>query len=82
VVRHPNRVPELRELRLLSGGDDYELAFTAPQSNRAELEALSAELKLPLSRVGSIHAGEPKLQVLDARGGAVAVERGFDHFAP
>ncbi len=67
---------------VLSGGDDYELAFTAPQSNRGELQALSAELKLALSRVGSIQAGEPKLQVVDARGAPMAVERGFDHFAP
>ena len=67
---------------VLSGGDDYELAFTAPQSNRGELEALSAELKLALSRVGSIQAGEPKLQVVDAQGRPMSVERGFDHFAP
>ena len=67
---------------VLSGGDDYELAFTAPQSNRGELQALSAELKLALSRVGSVQAGEPRLQVLDAQGRPMAVERGFDHFAP
>ena len=67
---------------LLSGGDDYELVFTAPQSNRGELQALSAELKLALSRVGSIQAGEPKLQVVDAHGRPMAVGRGFDHFAP
>ncbi len=67
---------------VLSGGDDYELAFTAPQSSRGELEALSVELKLALSRVGSIQAGEPKLQVVDGKGRPMAVERGFDHFAP
>ena len=67
---------------VLSGGDDYELAFTAPQAARGELEALSSELKLALSRVGSIQAGEPRLQVLDAQGRPMAVERGFDHFAP
>jgi thiamine-monophosphate kinase len=73
---------KLQARLLLSGGDDYELAFTAPQSNRGELEALSEELKLALSRVGSIQAGEPKLQVVDAHGRPMAVARGFDHFAP
>ena len=73
---------KLQARLLLSGGDDYELVFTAPQSNRGELEALSAELKLALSRVGSVQAGEPRLQVLDAQGRPMAVERGFDHFAP
>ena len=73
---------KLQARMLLSGGDDYELAFTAPQANRGELQALSGELKLALSRVGSIQAGEPKLQVVDAQGRPMAVERGFDHFAP
>jgi thiamine-monophosphate kinase len=73
---------QLQARLLLSGGDDYELAFTAPQSNRGELEALARELKLALTRVGSIQSGEPKLQVVDGQGKTMAVERGFDHFAP
>jgi len=67
---------------VLSGGDDYELAFTAPQSSRDEIAALSADLALALTRVGSIQSGEPKLQVIDPQGRPLAVERGFDHFAP
>jgi thiamine-monophosphate kinase len=67
---------------VLSGGDDYELAFTAPQASRGELAALSTDLALALSRVGSIQSGEPKLQVIDKHGRPLAVGRGFDHFAP
>ena len=67
---------------VLCGGDDYELAFTAPQAHRAELLALSVELKLPLSRVGAIQGAEAKLQVLDAQGKPMRIARGFDHFAP
>jgi len=73
---------EKRQAQLvLSGGDDYELVFTAPQANRAELEALASDLKLALSRVGSVQSGEPRLQVLDAHGKPMPVGRGFDHFA-
>ena len=36
----------------LSGGDDYELLFTAPASARAALQQLSHTLDLPLSRIG------------------------------
>lgn len=68
--------------QVLSGGDDYELAFTARQERRAEIEALSQELGLALTRVGSILGGAPRLQVLDADRRPVAVGRGFDHFAP
>ena len=67
---------------VLCGGDDYELLFTAPQANRAEVAALAADLKLALSRVGSVQGGAPRLQVLDAQGRPMPAGRGFDHFAP
>lgn len=67
--------------QVLSGGDDYELVFTARQEKRAEVEALSQELGLALSRVGSIQKGEPKLQILGRDGAPVSPGRGFDHFA-
>jgi thiamine-monophosphate kinase len=67
---------------VLCGGDDYELAFTAPQASRGELAALAADLKLPLSRVGSIQGGEARLQVLDEQGRPMSVGRGYEHFAP
>lgn len=76
----PDRGTELR--CVLAGGDDYELAFTAPQAHRGELEALGAELSLRLTRVGSIQRGEPGLVLLDESGAAMPVPRGYDHFAP
>jgi thiamine-monophosphate kinase len=67
---------------LLAGGDDYELVFTAPPSRRAEVDALSAELSLTLTRIGSIVPGEARTSVRGADGAIVAVpRRGFDHFA-
>jgi thiamine-monophosphate kinase len=73
--------PRLEKDCVLSGGDDYELVFTASQSRRGAIEALSAELGLPLARIGAIQAGEPKLAVLDAAGQPIAYGPGFDHFA-
>jgi thiamine-monophosphate kinase len=73
------RTPELERDCVLSGGDDYELAFTAPRAQRAELEALSAELKLALTRIGTIEAGSG-LRILDAKGKPLAHRGGYDHF--
>lgn len=73
---------ELQARLVLSGGDDYELVFTAPQRARAEVAALSSELQLALSRVGSIQVGEPRLLVRDSQGRPMAVGHGFDHFLP
>jgi thiamine-monophosphate kinase len=74
--------PLLERDCVLSGGDDYELCFTAPQAVRQEVEALARELGLPLTRIGAITQGTPKLAVLDAAGKPIEYRGGFDHFAP
>lgn len=71
---------ELEKRCVLSGGDDYELAFTAPLAQRREIESLSAELKLPLTRIGAIEAGAARVSVLDSQGKPIAHRGGFDHF--
>lgn len=65
---------------VLSGGDDYELLFTSAPARRAELEALGAELGIALTRVGSIRAGAPEIELLDAAGRVMPRVAGFDHF--
>jgi len=65
---------------VLSGGDDYELLFTAAPERRAGLDALAGELGIALTRVGSICAGAPELELLDAAGRAMPHAAGYDHF--
>lgn len=65
----------------LAGGDDYELAFTAPASAREAVRAAARQAQTPVSRIGRIDK-DPGLRLLDA-GGAL-LERhyaSFDHFA-
>jgi thiamine-monophosphate kinase len=71
---------ELERDCVLSGGDDYELAFTAAADERPVLEALGRELGLVLTRIGAIEAGAPRLVVRDARGAPMAYRGGYDHF--
>jgi len=64
----------------LAGGDDYELAFTAPAAARSTLDALAARLELALARVGTVAAGHG-VSVRDRSGRVVTPsEKGFDHF--
>jgi len=64
----------------LTGGDDYELCFTAPASKRADLSRLSQTCGLALSRVGVIRKGSG-LIVLDMNGRQTELQHvGFDHF--
>jgi thiamine-monophosphate kinase len=72
--------PETERRCVLSGGDDYELLFTAEKARRADIAALSAELNLPLTRIGSIEA-QAGLRIVDGAGRPVPFAGGFDHFA-
>jgi thiamine-monophosphate kinase len=66
---------------ILSGGDDYELCFTAPASANANIRKLSASLGLPLTRIGGMGAGAG-VTVLDRDDQPLAQTLGgFDHFS-
>jgi thiamine-monophosphate kinase len=65
----------------LAGGDDYELCFTAPESQRDVLMALAEQLKFPLTRIGHIKAALGCV-VRDSEGKTIQIEKGgYDHFA-
>ena len=65
----------------LAGGDDYELLFTAPVQQRAQLARIAEQTGLQLTRVGRIEA-EPGLRLRQLGGQRVSVAaNGFDHFA-
>ncbi|MFA5370358.1 MAG: thiamine-phosphate kinase [Sideroxydans sp.] len=65
----------------LTGGDDYELCFTAPVAARGTLAALAAQLALPLTHIGQIRAGYDCV-LHDAAGKQIKIEKtGYDHFA-
>lgn len=85
---HYDRLPRIRTADAaldarcaLAGGDDYELAFTAAQSERASVATIAAELGIELSRVGAVQATPTRLVVLDAAGQSMTLPAGFDHFA-
>ena len=73
--------PELFHQCTLAGGDDYELAFTAPVARRAAVAAAALASSTPVTRIGRIEA-EPGLRLVDAQGRPVARRyASFDHFA-
>jgi thiamine-monophosphate kinase len=74
---------ELARSCLIAGGDDYELAFTAPPAQHEKIEALARKLQLPLTPIGKTLAGAAgQVRLLDAAGQPMPiVHRGYDHFA-
>ena len=72
---------ETRLELVLAGGDDYELAFTAPAASRAAVQAAAQAAGTPVTRIGHIEA-QPGVRLVGA--GGQLVERhydSFDHFA-
>ena len=59
-----------------SGGDDYELCFTAPPVQRDMLHALSQTLNLPLTHIGEIVTGTGVCCA-----GVDVAAAGYQHFA-
>jgi thiamine-monophosphate kinase len=71
--------PGAREAAL-TGGDDYELLFTAPPTAAPRLEDLARSLRLPLTRIGRIEGGAG-VRVLDRAGAPIELSKlGWRHF--
>ncbi|WP_147653472.1 thiamine-phosphate kinase [Vulcaniibacterium gelatinicum] len=70
----------VRQALQATGGDDYELCFTAAPAQRAALEALAAATDTPLTRIGRIVAGAG-VRALAADGRPwQPPRRGYEHF--
>lgn len=72
--------PETSRVSLLTGGDDYELLFTAPTENVDKITGLSAALGINLCRIGKVCAGEGVLLENEAGQRHTAPKTGFTHF--
>jgi thiamine-monophosphate kinase len=62
-----------------TGGDDYELCFTAPADRRETIDALSAEVGMALTRIGAVVAGAG-VSARVAQRDWDPPRRGFEHF--
>ena len=85
-----NQSMEIQNRYAASGGDDYELCFTAPMSMRGVITKISADLNLPLAQIGHIQAMQhstPEIKLINSAGVALnpseasQLLQSFDHFA-
>jgi thiamine-monophosphate kinase len=68
---------------LLTGGDDYELLFSAPADQRRAVRAAAAQAGVLVTPIGQVVAASQGLQVLDEQGRPLDLRelRAFDHFS-
>ena len=71
----------VQRMALLTGGDDYELLFTAPEAAGPAVQAAAAQAGVPVQAIGRITA-TPGLQALDEAGAPLDLAgwAAFDHF--
>jgi thiamine-monophosphate kinase len=73
------RLPD-RLATVLTGGDDYELLFTAPPDRQADVRAAAEAAGVPITVIGRIEAGQG-MRVLDSAGGEMVLAGvGWRHF--
>ncbi len=66
---------------LLTGGDDYEVLFTAAPDAAGAVQAAAARAGTPVARIGRMVAGPPEVVLRDADGAVLDVARGgWSHF--
>jgi thiamine-monophosphate kinase len=66
---------------ILAGGDDYELAFTAPPAARDAVQKAATASATRVTRIGQVESGTG-LRLVDGHGASVPNHyRSFDHFA-
>ncbi len=65
---------------LLTGGEDYELLFTANPAARAEIAAIAVSTGIALTRIGRITDAESILMLVNGVTEALSGRRGYDHF--
>ena len=65
---------------LLTGGDDYELVFTAPADRSDAIREAAARVRVPVARIGTMTEGEG-VSVFDPANARIAIDRaGYRHF--
>ena len=65
----------------LAGGEDYELLFSARQSDRQVIDQLQHQVKVPLTRIGACVPADQGIACLDRSGKPISLPViGYDHF--
>lgn len=65
---------------ILTGGDDYEVAFTAPADKGEDIAAAAASAGITVTRIGRVVEGEPGVSVIGASGTELSLgEGGWRH---
>ena len=65
---------------LLSGGDDYEVVFTASPKDQDQIETLAGSLGVPVKSIGKVTGNTASVSVYDISGSPIGfTKKGYKH---
>lgn len=66
---------------ILTGGDDYEILFAAPAEKIVEIESITTDTNVRITRIGTVLDAREGLSVVSASGERITLKQlGFRHF--
>lgn len=66
---------------ILGGGEDYELVFTAPESEWEDIQKIGNQLDVPVSSIGTVDDGDGLRLTEECEPVPLPSQLGYDHFS-
>ena len=83
--RYPSRLPRNKQragdwFSVLGGGEDYELVFTAPESEWEDIQGIGNRLGVPISSIGVVDDDDGLRLTEKGESVSLPSQLGYDHF--
>jgi len=75
----PTKLSRPLTVNEINQGDDYEICFSADESNLEEISSISKELGIEITTIGRMTEGS-LVKVINKKGSVVKIKSGFEHF--
>ena len=79
-ISNAAKITSIDKIKLITGGDDYELLFTCDAKHKNDIEQIAKSCSIPLSLIGRVTSEPNECRILGARDGKLDVTKtGFEH---
>ena len=74
------KLKNLPKINYISNGDDYQVLFTAPKTKRGIIRRISSNIRIKLTKIGSIQRVGKKSSIVDNKNRQITIKnKGYLH---
>ena len=74
------KMKNMKKIKLVSNGDDYQILFTANPSKSRIINKIAKSTRIKISKIGKICSNTQKSQIIDKKGMKIALKnKGYYH---